>query len=91
MCLRDQGIDDNNGGIGRVRRARGISNNNRGVSRGRGIHDASEVLETMPGAAGARQRFRGIYNKKRRCRQRKTSKKTTTMTTNASAEDIRRV
>ena len=44
VCLWDQGIDDDNGVIDRVRRAHGLSNDNRGVGRGRGIHDASEGL-----------------------------------------------
>ena len=55
MCLRDQGIDDDDGGVGRVRRARGISDNDGGIGRGRGINDASEVSETTTEAAGARR------------------------------------
>ena len=42
----DQGVDNDNGGVGRVRRSQGISNDDRGVSRGRGIENASEGLET---------------------------------------------
>ena len=45
-CLQSRGIDDDDSGVGRVRRARGLSNNDGGVGRGRGIDDASEVLET---------------------------------------------
>ena len=45
MCLRDQGIDNNDGGVIRVRQARGISDENRGVGRELGIDDASEELE----------------------------------------------
>ena len=52
--LRAQGIDDDNGGVGRVRRSRGIRNDIRGIGRGRGIYDASEGLETTKEAAGAR-------------------------------------
>ena len=55
VCLQDQGIDDNNGGVGRLIRDCGISNDDRGVDRGRGIHDVSERSETTPEAAGARQ------------------------------------
>ena len=62
MCLRAQGIDNNNSGVGRVRRARGLSNDERGVGRGRGIYDASEGLETTAEAAGNRQRPQRIYD-----------------------------
>ena len=47
MRLRDQGIDANNKGVGRVRRARGLSDDDGGVGRKRGICDASKVSETM--------------------------------------------
>ena len=43
--LRAQGIDDDDGGVKRVRRARALSNDNLGVGRGQGIDDASEGLE----------------------------------------------
>ena len=63
MCLRDQGIDDNDGsGGGRVRRDRGLSDNDGGVGRGQGISDASEGSETTTEAEGDRQRSQGIYN-----------------------------
>ena len=62
MCLRDQGIDDNNGVFGRVRQARGISNDNGGVRRGQGIDDETEGLETTTEAAGVRDRDKGIYD-----------------------------
>ena len=65
MCLRDQGIDDNNGGVGRVRWDRGLSDNDGGFVRGRVIRNASEVSETTREAAGSRQRARGIYNEDR--------------------------
>ena len=53
--LRDQGIDNNNSGIGRVRRARGLSNDIGGVGRGRGIYNPYEGLETTAEAAVARR------------------------------------
>ena len=62
MCLQDQGIDKNNGGVGIVRQARGLRNDNRGVRRGRGIDNTSDGLETTTEAAGARKRAQGIYN-----------------------------
>ena len=46
MCLQDQGIDDNDGGVRRLRWARGLSNDDGGVRRERGIYDASEGSET---------------------------------------------
>ena len=63
MCLRDQGIDnDDGGGVFRVRRACGLSDNNGGVVRGRGIYNASEGFDTTTEAARDRRRARGIYN-----------------------------
>ena len=62
MCLRDQGIDDDDGGVGRVIRARRLSNDNGGVGRERGIDDASKGSETMTEAAGARRGSRVIYD-----------------------------
>ena len=56
MCLRAQGIDNNDGDVGRVRWARGISDNDGDFGRGQGIHDASKGSETTTKAAGARQR-----------------------------------
>ena len=46
MCLRDQGIDNDDSGVDRVRGARRLSNNDEGVGRRRGIDDASEISET---------------------------------------------
>ena len=60
--LRDQGIDNNEAGVGRVRRACGLNNDDRRVSRGQGIDDTSEGLETTAEAARARRRARGIYD-----------------------------
>ena len=51
MCLRDQGIENNDGGVGRVRWARGIRNNDGGVGIGWGINDASEGSEPTTEAA----------------------------------------
>ena len=62
MRLRAQDIDDNDGGVGRVRQAHGISKNDGGVSRGRGIYNASEVSEKMMEAAEARRRPQVIYD-----------------------------
>ena len=65
MHLRAQGIDNDDGNIGRLRQARGLSNDDRGVSRGRGIYDAPEGLETTAEAAVSRQRVWGIYDDNR--------------------------
>ena len=66
MCLRAQGIgDDNDGGVGRVIRARRLSDNDGGVGRGGGIYDASEGPETTTEAAGARRQAQGIYDNDR--------------------------
>ena len=46
MCLCSQGIDDNYGVVDRVIHPCGLIDNDGGVSRGRGIHDASDGLET---------------------------------------------
>ena len=62
MCLQANRIDDDDGSIGRVRRAKGLSNENGGAGRGRGIRNMSEGSETKTEAAGDRQRARGIYN-----------------------------
>ena len=61
-CLQAQGIDDEDGGISRVRRAHGLGNNDRGIVRGRGIRNASEGSETTTEEAGARQRAWWIYD-----------------------------
>ena len=60
MYLQTQGIDDNNGGVVRVRQAHRLSDNNGGVGRGRGIYDASEGLETTMEATRDRQRVQRI-------------------------------
>ena len=62
VCLRDQGIEENDGGIGRVRWARGLSDGNGGVVRGREIYDVSKGSDTTTEAAGARKIARGIYD-----------------------------
>ena len=56
MCLRAEGIDDDDSGVGRVRRAKGLSDSDGGVGRGQGIRDASKGLETTTEATGARRR-----------------------------------
>ena len=65
VCLREEGIDDNNSGVGIVIQAKVISDHGRGVGTGRWIRDASEGSETMTEAAGARKRAQGIYNNNR--------------------------
>ena len=62
MCLQDQVIDDNNGGVSRVSWARRLSDNDGGVGRGQGICDAYKGSETTTEAAGARRWDRVIYN-----------------------------
>ena len=60
--LQAQVIDDNNGGIVRVRRACGLSSNNGGVGRGQGIYNASEGSETTMEAAVAKSWAQIIYD-----------------------------
>ena len=62
MCLLADGIDHNDGGIGRLRRAKGLSDDDGGVFRGRGIRDASKGLETTTESAVARQQSQGIFD-----------------------------
>ena len=65
MCLRAQGIDDDDDGVGRLRRARGLSYDDGCVRRGQGVNDASKGLETTTEAAGDRQQSQGIYDDNR--------------------------
>ena len=51
VCLRVQGIDEGNGGDGRISRDSRLSNNDRGVGRRRGIYNTSEGSETTTEAA----------------------------------------
>ena len=62
VCLQAGGIDNDGGGVGRVRWAKVLSNDNGCVGRGLGIRDASKGSETMDEAAGARRQPRGIYD-----------------------------
>ena len=62
MCLQAQDIDNNDSGVGRVRRSRGISNDDVGVGRGQGIDDASEGSETTTGVSGDKRQAQGIYD-----------------------------
>ena len=55
MCLRDQGIDNNDGGVGIVRRACGPRYDNEGVDIGRRVRNTSERSETKTEATGAIQ------------------------------------
>ena len=61
MCLQDQVIENDDGGVNRRRQAQGISDNDGGIGRIQGIDSASEGSETTPEAAGARRLARGIY------------------------------
>ena len=54
VCLQDQGIDDNDGGVRRLIRAIGLSDNGRGVDRGRLIYNAYKRLETTTKSTGSR-------------------------------------
>ena len=60
MCLRSQGIDDDDGVVERVRQAHGLINNNGGVGRGRGIDNASDGLETTAEASRIQKRRRRL-------------------------------
>ena len=51
MFLRDQGIDDNDGVVDRVRQARGLSDDGGDVGRGGGIYDVLEGSETSTEAS----------------------------------------
>ena len=62
MCLRAQGIDKDNGNIGRRKRSQGISGDDGGVGRGQGIDESSGGLETKTEAAGDRRWAQGIYD-----------------------------
>ena len=77
MCLRSLGIDDDDSGVGRRRRARGLSD-----LRGIGDNDGGSRVSAM-GLRDLRRRWRR--------RQRMISTKNSTTTAEALAEDIRRV
>ena len=51
MCLWDQGIHGDNGGVGGGRQDRVLRDDDGGVSGGRGIYEVSEILETTTEAA----------------------------------------
>ena len=80
MCLQDQVIENDDGGVNRRRQARGISNNNGGVSGGGVIDDASEELETMTEAAN-------IWGQRLRLRRCDDGPEESALTTEASAEE----
>ena len=61
MCLRDQGIDDNDGVVARVRRSCGLNDYSGGVGKGRGIDDASEGFETMTEALRIQGRRQSLW------------------------------
>ena len=60
MFLQEQGIDDDDGVVDRVRRACGLSDADRGVIRGQGIDDASEESETTTEASRIEGRQRRL-------------------------------
>ena len=62
VCLRAQGIYNDDGGVSRLKQAHGIINDNGGVGRGQLIHDSSEGLETKMEAVGDRRQSWGIYD-----------------------------
>ena len=63
MCLRSQGIDNNDDGdVGEERWCRGLSDDNGGIGRGQGIYNMSKGLETTTEVAGVRQRPKEIYD-----------------------------
>ena len=62
MFLRSRVIDNDDGSVGRVMRAKGLGNDDGGISRRQGIRDASKGLETTTEAAGDRRRVQGIYD-----------------------------
>ena len=62
MCLRAQGIDNDNGGLGGGRRARGLSNNDGGVVGGRGIYNAYKESETMTELAAEEDEHKDYNN-----------------------------
>ena len=62
VCLQDQDIYDDDDRVSRVRRARRLRDDNGGIGRGRGIDDASEVLETTTKATGDRRQAQVIYD-----------------------------
>ena len=85
MCLRDQDMYDDNGGVGIVRRARGLRDDDRGVRRGLVIYYASKGLGTKFGGGGGYTKGPRNLQQQRMRRRRKMSTKTTTMTMEASA------
>ena len=62
MCLQAQGIDDDDGRVGRVRRSHRLSDNNGGVGRGQGIYNASEGSDTTAEATETKPWAQGIYD-----------------------------
>ena len=79
MCLQDQGIGNNDGGVARVRRALRLINNGGGVRRGQGIDNASEGSETTI-------ETERIWGRQQRLRSRDERPEELTTTTEASEE-----
>ena len=80
MFLRDQVIDDDDGVVDRVLRARGLSNNDGGVGIGKGIDDASNGLKTTT-------EFSVIQGRKWRLKHRDDEPEELATTTKALAEE----
>ena len=78
MCLRDQGIDDDGGGVARVRWAHEISDKDGGVGRGQGIDDASEGSETTTEASRIQGRQRRLRRRDDRPEELETMKEALT-------------
>ena len=62
VCLRDQGIDKDDGGVSRLRRDHGLSNDDGGFGRVQIIHEAYEGSDITTEASGARRKAQVIYN-----------------------------
>ena len=62
MCLQEEGIDDNNSGVERLRQAKGLRKDDGGVGRGQRIRDTSKGSETTMEVAEIRRQDRGIYD-----------------------------
>ena len=90
MRLWDQGIDDNDGGAGILRRSRRLSNDYGGFGKIRGINIASKGSDSTTEAAGARRRAKK-YMTTIEVSAEEISTKTTKVTTKALTDIRRRV
>ena len=80
MFLRAQYIDDNDDGVGRVRRTCGLRNDDGGVGRGRGKEYAYEGLEKP-------MEWARIWGQRRRLQRRNDRPEKLATTTEASVEE----